>query len=180
MKKCPGCGNDSDVFDCLCEHCGADLTIVSPTEVPHILRPISQTPEQTCPDPQCGAGNPLGQGTCVYCGARLGTVTPSLGSVSIQATWPWGVTMVTAPLAIGREPSFSPFAVQLAGYLDISRVHGILRPMPDGSLEIEDLGSKYGTRVGDTLLKAGCFRVYTDAEIQFSQAFTLHLRFIRS
>lgn len=179
MKNCPGCGNECAALESLCPHCGADLTMVQLTGIPHTPRSTPSTPAHTCPDPQCGASNPAGQETCLYCGARLAAVARA-GSVSIQATWPWGATMLTAPLAIGREPSFSPLAEQLAEYLDISRVHGMLRPMPDGSLEIEDLGSKYGTYVDGALLQAQCTIISTDTDIRFSQAFTVHLRFIRS
>lgn len=180
VKICPGCRNKCTGFESLCSHCGADLTTLISLAGPlHVRTPIPQTSGETCPDPECGASNPSGQHTCLYCGARLDTVEQS-GPVSILVTWPWGATILTTPLAIGREPSFSPLAGQLADYLDISRVHGTLRPLPDGSLEIEDLGSKYGTLVDGVIRRAERVIISTEVEIRFSQAFAVRVRFIRS
>ena len=180
VKICPGCGNECTVFESLCSHCGADLTtVVSLVGTPHVPTPTPPIPGKTCPDPQCGASNPPGQQTCLYCGARLDAAKQS-DPVSVQVTWPWGTTMLNAPLAVGRDPSFSPLAAQLADYLDISRVHGLLRPLPDGSLEIEDLGSKYGTLVDGIMRRDERILISTDTEVRFSQAFTVHRRFFRT
>jgi hypothetical protein len=63
--------------------------------------------------------------------------------------------ILTGPLAGRRVPLRGEVTVGRAGTdlelndAEVSRVHAALRPQPDGSVEVEDLGSTNGTYVGD-------------------------------
>jgi pSer/pThr/pTyr-binding forkhead associated (FHA) protein len=63
--------------------------------------------------------------------------------------------ILTGPLAGRRIPLRVELTVGREGTdlelndAEVSRVHAALRPQPDGSVEVEDLGSTNGTYVGD-------------------------------
>jgi pSer/pThr/pTyr-binding forkhead associated (FHA) protein len=68
--------------------------------------------------------------------------------------------IVTGPLAGRRIPLRGEVTVGRADTdlelndAEVSRVHAVLRPRPDGTVEVEDLGSTNGTYVGEERVAA--------------------------
>lgn len=178
IKICPGCKREQDARESICPDCGTDLTgtAIGRQESP---APASQSRDRICPDPQCGAHNSSHATECVYCGANLAG-SKDMTSVTILLRWPWGEMRLSQPLNVGRDPAFSPLANDLSSFLDISRVHATLNKLADGSVEIEDRGSKFGTKVGGEYIQGQRKIITSDTEIAFSQNFTVLVQFIPS
>lgn len=67
-------------------------------------------------------------------------------SLGAMLLWPWGDAIdIDAPMCIGRDPEFSPYAHRLQDYRWVSRKHVVLEPSQNGVV-VRDAGSSNGTR----------------------------------
>lgn len=110
--------------------------------------------------------------------ARTDRFGPVPASNPAQIEWPWGlISPITGPLAIGRDPGFSPFARQLWADPRISRRHALVEPDEDG-VRIRDLGASNGTYVGDELIAHGASAVVAqDAIVLFGPNLAVRILF---
>jgi hypothetical protein len=167
--SCRVCGKSVSAVALVCDGCGApDPAVATSTPAPpaeadepagsappatpaetveaaEATQPAEPATEGRCPEDTCGEPVPAGQNACPYCGASLAGWTLQLDS---------GATQVRTTLRVGRDPSWSPLAVDLTPFTDISRQHLVLRVVDD-RVRIEDVGSTNGTFVDGVRIRPG-------------------------
>jgi hypothetical protein len=144
MKSCAACGrSDIDDGKNICPNCQRPLVGRGP-----VIRAAAQIPDpgSDCLDRYpCGHDLVPGQQRCHHCEEE---------TQALQIRAPWGdVSVPDDGLLLGRDPSFSPHAVELAHWDNVSRRHAILRLTPEG-IVVEDCGSTNGTFIDESQVTA--------------------------
>ena len=153
LRTCASCGRDGlEATALLCPQCGRVLddersAAASRSSTPSVAAASDPGATQSATYP-CGHATEHGAARCRFCD----TGTPGR---SVGVDTPWGLLALgEAPLFLGRDPDFSPHAVELARWDNVSRRHVVLR-QADGGVIVEDLYSANGTFIGELRLGSG-------------------------
>ena len=143
--QCPTCGEALGIDPSWCFACGwrEGSAATRPTPEAGDPRAESHGALATCRNPSCGASIDSTAASCPYCGEATGS---DISGEQLQVVLPWAtVRLVTGDrIALGRLPSFSPFASALAQHPRVSRRHAIIY-QPKGAPVLVDQASPNGT-----------------------------------
>lgn len=95
--------------------------------------PVESREQRLCPNAACGAVVTTKDVVCPFCERPL-----------VALRFPWGDHQIDGPVAVGREPAFSPLADRLETWDNVSRHHAEIRD-ENGELVLVDLDSTNGT-----------------------------------
>lgn len=142
---CPICGEALGQDPSWCFACGWREGSTPSRPVPDGgIPPAEDRPAlSTCGNLRCGASIDSASTSCPYCGEVVQTVAPG---EPLDVVLPWATVRLVAGdrIALGRLPSFSPFASELARYSRVSRRHAIIH-QSGGAPVLVDQESPNGT-----------------------------------